>query len=72
MKPAISLKLSAFAFTTFWFGSMQWVSGTGDLSITIILAICSAIAGYAWYRLMRWSFRHMSLLPFDGMNPGAG
>jgi len=72
MKPTISLKLSAFAFTIFWFGSMQWVSGTDDLSITIILAICSAIAGYVWYRLMHWSFRHMRLLPFDGMNPGAG
>jgi len=51
MKPTISLQLSAFAFTVFWFGSMQWVSGTDDLSITIILALCSAIAGYVWYRL---------------------
>jgi len=72
MKPTISLRLSAFAFTVFWFGSMQWVSGTDDLSTTIVLAFCSAIAGCLWYRLMHWSFRHMRLLPFDGMNPGAG
>ena len=72
MKPTISLQLSAVAFTVFWFGSMQWVSGTDDLSISLILAFCSAAAGFFWYRLMRWSFRHMRLLPFDGMNPGAG
>jgi len=72
MKPTISLKLSAFAFTIFWFGSMQWVSGTDDLATVFTLAFCSSVTGYAWYRLMHWSFRHMSLLPFDGMNPGAG
>ena len=72
MKPTNSLQLSAFAFTIFWFGGMLWVSGTSDLSTIFTLALCSAATGYAWYRLMRWSFRHMSLLPFDGMNPGAG
>jgi hypothetical protein len=72
MKPAISVQLSAVAFTVFWFGWMLWVSGTDDLPIIITLAFCSVVTGYVWYRLMHWSFRHMSLLPFDGINPGAG
>ncbi len=72
MKPAISLQLSAYAFTIFWFGGMLWVSGTDDLPTVFTLAVCSAVTGYAWYRLMHWSFRHMSLLPLDGINPGAG
>ena len=66
MKPAISLQLSATAFTVFWFGGMAWVSGTDDLLIIFALAFCSAVTGYVWYRLMHWSFRHMRLLPFDG------
>ena len=72
MEPTNSLKLSAVAFTVFWFGSMQWVSGTDDLPVIIILAVCSSIAGYVWYRLMHWSFRHMRLLPHDGIDIGAG
>jgi len=72
MKPTISLQLCAAAFTIFWFGGMLWVSGADDLPTIFILAFCSAVTGYAWYRLMHWSFRHMRLLPFDGMNPGAG
>ena len=72
MKPTTSLQLSAVAFIVFWFGSMLWVSGTDDLPTIITLAVCSVVTGYAWYRLMHWSFRHMSLLPIDGMTPGAG
>ena len=62
MKPAISLRLTAFAFTIFWFGGMLWVSGTDDFSIIVTLALCNAATGFAWYRLMRWSFRHLRLL----------
>ena len=70
MKPASSLQLSAFAFTIFWFGGMLWVSGTGDFLTIFTLAFCSAVTGLVWYRLMRWSFRHMRLLPVDGMSVG--
>jgi hypothetical protein len=72
MKPTISLKLSAVAFTILWFGGMLWVSGADDSSTIVTLALCCVATGYAWYRLMHWSFRHMSLLPFGGMNRGAG
>ena len=70
MKPASSLQLSAVAFTVFWFGWMLWVSGTDDFSIIATLALCNAATGFAWYRLMHWSFRHMHLLPVDGIGVG--
>jgi hypothetical protein len=63
MKPAISLQLSATAFTVFWFGWMLWLSGTDDLTTIIILAFCCVVTGYVWYGLIHWSFRHMRLLP---------
>jgi hypothetical protein len=72
MKPAISLQLSAAVFTVFWFGGMLWVSGIDDFPTILTLAFCNVVTGYVWYCLMHWSFRHMSLLPFDGVNPGAG
>jgi hypothetical protein len=70
MKPAISLQLSALAFTVFWFGGILWVSGANDFPTMFTLAFSSTVTGWAWYRLMRWSFRHMSLLPFDGIGAG--
>ena len=72
MKPAISLQLSAVAFTIFWLGGMLWVSGTDDLPTVFTLAVCSVVTGYLWYRLMHWAFRHMTLLPFDGVDIGVG
>jgi hypothetical protein len=62
MKPAISLQLSAFAFTFLWFGGMLRVSGTDDFPTIFTLALCCGITGYVWYRLLHWSFRHMRLL----------
>ena len=38
----------------------------------VILALCAAAAGYFWYRVMRWSFQWMKLLPRDGADSGAG
>jgi hypothetical protein len=32
----------------------------GTLGIT---AICALVAGWLWYRIMRWCFRQMRLLP---------
>jgi hypothetical protein len=53
------LKLGAIAFAVLWAGWMMLSSGSQDLVSITILAACAALAGYAWYRMMRWSFRHM-------------
>jgi hypothetical protein len=29
----------------------------------IILSVCGALAGYFWYRAMRWQFQLMGMLP---------
>ena len=42
---------------------MIWWSGIYDAANMIILTICGAGAGYAWYRVMRWQFRRSGLLP---------
>jgi hypothetical protein len=72
MKPTIPLQLSAIAFTVLWSGWMLWWSGTWDAANIIILAACGSIAGYLWYRVMRWSFQRMSLLPHEGVGSSAG
>ena len=65
------LKLSAVAFAIFWIGAMLWWSGEYHPANIIILAVCGALAGYFWYRVMRWSFRRMRLLPHDGVDAGS-
>ena len=73
MKPTISsLKLSAIAFTVLWSGWMLWWGGTYELANLVILSVSGAVAGYFWYRAMRWSFRRMNLLPRDGVDAGTG
>ena len=69
MNPTIPLKLSAIAYAVLWSGWMFWWSGNYDLTNIIILVACDSIAAYLWYRVMRWSFRRMSLLPHDGIHP---
>ncbi|MGB8605997.1 hypothetical protein [Bradyrhizobium sp.] len=61
MDPATRLKLSAVVFTVLWTGWMLWWSGSLERANVIILTICGAAAGYAWYRAMRWQFRRMRL-----------
>lgn len=63
MKPTTLLKLSAIAFTVLWSGWMLWVGGNYQPAVIAILAISGSLAGYLWYRGMRWSFRLMRLLP---------
>lgn len=66
VKPTTPLILSAFAFGALWSGWMLWLSGdAGTLAIT---AICAVVAGCLWYRIMRWCFRLMRLLPHTGPN----
>ena len=63
MNPDVSLKWSAVAFAIFWSGGMLWWSGVYDAPNIIILPICGSIAGYLWYRIMRWQFRRGGMLP---------
>ena len=71
MTSTTPLKLSAIAFTVLWSGWMLWWSGTYDRANVIILALCGSIAGYLWYRIMRWCFQRMKMLPNKGTDPGA-
>jgi hypothetical protein len=41
---------------------MMWSSGSFDRASVMVLLVCAALAGYVWYRMMRWSFRHMMQL----------
>jgi hypothetical protein len=68
--PTLPLKLGAVAFTVLWGAWMLWSSGSFDGASIAILAVCAAIAGYLWYRLMRWSFQRMKLLPLDDRGVG--
>jgi len=61
MKPTTPLILSAIAFAVIWSGWMVFLSDEPNtLGIT---AICAIVAGWLWYRIMRWCFRLMRLLP---------
>jgi hypothetical protein len=71
MKPTTPLKLSAIAFTVLWCGGMLWSSGAYEPANIIILAVCGSVAGYFWYRIMRWFFQRMKMLPNNGAGPGA-
>lgn len=61
--PVTSLKLGAIAFTVLWIGWMLWWSGSFDRVNIIMLTICGCVAGYGWYRAMRWQFQRSGLLP---------
>jgi hypothetical protein len=54
MKPATPLKLCSIAFAVLWTGGMLWSSGVIDRANFIILSICGALAGWAWYYAMCW------------------
>ncbi len=71
MNAATRLKWCAIAFTVFWTGGMLWWSGSFDLAGVVILAICGGLAGYAWYRAMRWQFERMGMLAKNEPSTGA-
>lgn len=62
VSPTLSLKLGAIAFAVLWAGWTMLSSGSQDVMSIAILIVCAALAGYAWYRMMRWSLRHMMQL----------
>jgi len=72
MDQARRLKLSAVAFTIFWVGGMLWWSGEVHPASIVILSVCGALAGYFWFRAMRWWFQRVRLLTHDGIDSGAG
>jgi hypothetical protein len=63
MNPITRLQLSSVLFTVLWTGGMLWWSGAFEPANIIILSICGALAGYFWYRAMRWQFQLMGMLP---------
>lgn len=71
MDQAKRLKLAAIAFSVFWIVGMIWSSGVFHPANIIILSVCGAVAGYFWYRAMRWSFGWMRLQRHDGIDTGA-
>jgi threonine/homoserine efflux transporter RhtA len=54
MHPTARLKLSAVVFAVLWTGWMLWWSGSFDRVNVMMLTICAGVAGYPWYRAMRW------------------
>jgi hypothetical protein len=64
MKPTTPLKLSAIAFAVIWSGWMVFLSD--EPNTLAITAICAVVAGWLWFRIMRWCFRLMRLLPHTG------
>ena len=69
MNPVTRLKLSSIVFAVLWTGWMIWWSGIYDAANIIILTVCGSVAGYLWYRTMRWLFRRKNLL--DVHPPGS-
>ena len=65
------LKWSAVAFAVLWTGWMIWWSGSYDHVNVIMLTICGTVAGYFWYRIMRWHFQRKGMLPRDVHPPGS-
>jgi glycopeptide antibiotics resistance protein len=65
------LKWSAVAFALLWTGWKFWWSGDYDRVNVTMLTICGALAGYFWYRIMRWHFQRRSLPPRDVHSPGS-
>jgi hypothetical protein len=59
--PSMPLKLGAVAFAVLWTLWMLSWSGSFDRVNILMLSICGAIVGYAWYRAMRWQFRRKGL-----------
>jgi len=61
VNPVTRLKAGALVFTVLWTGWMLWWSGSLETVNVVMLAICGALAGYLWYRFMRyWLIDRMS------------
>ncbi|MBI5322230.1 hypothetical protein [Bradyrhizobium sp.] len=63
MHPETPLKISSIAFAILWTVWMVWWSGAFDPVNVGIMAACGGLAGWLWFRAMRWYFRRAGLLP---------
>jgi hypothetical protein len=54
MNPTSGLRWSAIFFTVFWTAGMLWWNGTLQPASVVLTVIGGCVAGYLWYRLMRW------------------
>jgi hypothetical protein len=68
LNPFTTLKWGSAALAIFWTGWILWWSGSFETANIVILTICGAAFGVAWYFAMRFAFRHMFRLGADG-NP---
>jgi hypothetical protein len=66
LNPIRSLKRSAIVAAILWTGWMIWWSGSLAPADIIILSICGAAFGYAWYVAMRFVLAHRRRSPHDG------
>jgi hypothetical protein len=55
------LKLGAVAFAVLWTLWMLSWSGSFDRVNVVLLSVCGAVVGYAWYFAMRWQLRRKDL-----------
>ena len=55
--PSNALKVGAVVFAVLWTLWMLSWSGSFDRVNAVMLSICGAAVGYAWYLAMRWQFR---------------
>jgi hypothetical protein len=61
--PSTSLAAGAVVFavlSTLWM--LSW-SGSFDRADAVVLSICGAVVGCAWYVAMRWQLRRKGLAP---------
>jgi hypothetical protein len=63
MNPTTPLKLSSLAFAVLWTGWMLWANEPVDRANVVMLVVCGALAGSAWYYAVRWVFQLIHLLP---------
>ncbi len=54
INPTTALRLSAIFFTVVWTSGMLWLSGTPAPAGVTLTVIGGCVAGYLWYRAMRW------------------
>jgi hypothetical protein len=61
--PSTSLRVGAVVFAVLWTLWMLSWSGSHDRVSTVMLLICGAAAGYAWYLAMRRQLQRKGLSP---------
>ena len=54
MNPTSGLRWSAIFFTVFWTAGMLLWSATSSPANIVLTTTAGSIAGYLWYRMMRW------------------